>query len=297
MPGIKDETFGGAYPFTSRFFSAGGLDLHYVDEGGGEPVLMLHGDPTWGYLWRRFIPALSRKRRVIVPDHMGMGKSDAPAEPYPYLLRHHITNLESLVLSLGLSDITLVVHDWGGPVGLGFAARRPELIKRLVLTNTWAFAEWPGAPFPKLIEMIRSPRGEQFVLEKNGYAARALTGTVNYPEKLTPEVMSAYLAPFPTPESRRALLCWSRDIPVAEGDASWDEMKRIEDSLPLFGNIPILIVWGMLDPVLPPQVLEMWKRVYPRARVVEIPDASHFLQEDAPGEVLAAIEEFLAGSI
>jgi haloalkane dehalogenase len=294
MPGIRDETFGGTYPFAPRLFDAGGFVMHYVDEGEGEPVLMVHGDPAWGYLWRKFIPALSRKRRVMVPDHMGMGKSDAPDAPYPYLLRHHIANLESLVLSLGLSDITLVVHDWGGPVGLGFAVKHPHLVKRLVLTNTWAFARWPGLPFPKLIEMIRSPRGEQFVLEKNGYVARAMAGTVNYPEKITPEVMNAYLAPFPTPESRKALLCWSRDITVGEGDPSWDEMKHIEDNLPLFGDIPVLIVWGMLDPVLPPHVLEMWKSVYPRARAVEIPDASHFLQEDAPDAVLEAIVEFLS---
>lgn len=296
MPGIKDETFGGAYPFTPRFSDSGGFTMHYIDEGEGEPVLMLHGDPTWGYLWRKFIPALSQKMRVIVPDHMGMGKSDAPASPYPYLLRHHIENLEALVLSLGLSDISLVVHDWGGPVGLGFAVKHPELIKRLVITNTWAFARWPNMPFPKLIEMIRSPRGEQFVLEKNGYVARAMAGTVNYPGKLTPDVMNAYLAPFPTPETRRALLCWSRDIPVNEGDASWDDFKHIEDNLRLFSNTPVLIVWGMLDPVLPPDVLEMWRRIYPGARVVEIPDASHFLQEDSPDAVLGAIGEFLGGN-
>jgi haloalkane dehalogenase len=141
--------------------------------------------------------------------------------------------------------------------------------------------------------MIRSPRGEQFVLEKNGYVARTITGTVNYPEKVTDEVMAAYLAPFPTPESRRALLCWSRDIPVDEGDPSWDEMAAIEKNLGMFSNIPILIVWGMLDPVLPPNVLDMWKRVYPHARAVEIPDASHFLQEDRPDAVLNAIKEFL----
>ncbi len=293
MPGLRDESFGGAYPFTPRFFDAGGFDIHYLDEGEGEPVLMLHGDPTWGYLWRKFIPALSARRRVIVPDHMGMGKSDAPADPYPYLLRHHVANLEALVHSLGLTDITLVVHDWGGPVGLGFAVRRPDLIKRLVLTNTWAFARWPGAPFPKLVEMIRSPRGEQFVLEKNGYVARAIAGTVNYPEKITPGVLEAYMAPFPTPASRRALLSWSRDIPVDEGDHSWDDMAAIEKNLGIFGNIPVLIVWGMLDPVLPPNVLDTWKIIYPRARAVEIPDASHFLQEDAPAAVLEAIEEFL----
>jgi len=293
MPFIKDETFGGSYTFAPRFLDAGGFRMHYIDEGDGEPVLMLHGDPTWGYLWRNFIPSFSQSKRVVVPDHMGMGKSDAPDTPYPYLLRHHVANLESLVLSLGLSGITLVVHDWGGPVGLGFAVRHPELIKSLVITNTWAFASWPGAPYPKLIEMIRSPRGEQFVLEKNGYVARAMAGTVNYPEKLTDEVMAAYLAPFPTPESRRALLCWSRDIPVNEGDASWGEMKRIEDNLKLFDDIPVLIVWGMLDPVLPPDVLAMWKRIYTRAVVREIPDASHFLQEDRPDALLQAIVEFM----
>ena len=293
MPGIKDETFGGTYPFTPRYFDAGNFKMHYIDEGEGAPILLLHGDPTWGYLWRKFIPVLTQQHRVIVPDHMGMGKSDTPAEPYPYLLRHHIANLEALVTSLGLTDITLVVHDWGGPVGLGFAARHPELIKRLALMNTWAFARWPGAPFPKLVELIRSPRGEAFVLEKNGYVSRAITGTTNYPEKITPEVMTAYLAPFPTPESRRALLCWSRDITVNEGDPSWDDMAAIEKKLSLFEDVPVLIVWGMLDPILPPILFELWKSFYPHARAVEIPDASHFLQEDAPDEVIGAIVRFL----
>jgi cis-3-alkyl-4-acyloxetan-2-one decarboxylase len=293
MTGIRDETFGGAYPFTPRFFDAWNFTMHYADEGEGEPVILLHGDPTWGYLWRKFIPALSKERRVIVPDQMGMGKSGTPGKPYPYLLRHHIANLEALITSLGLSYITLIIHDWGGPVGLGFAVRHPELIKRIVLTNTWAFARWPGAPFPRLIEMIRSPRGESFVLDKNGYVQRAMSGTVNYPEKITKEVMDAYLAPFPTPESRRALLCWSRDITVNENDPSWEEMKHIEENLSLFSEIPVLVVWGMLDPVLPLSVLEMWKRVYPHADVREIPDASHFLQEDAPDEVIEAIERFL----
>lgn len=293
MPGIDSETFYGTFPFEPRFFGRAGFRMHYVDEGRGEPVLMLHGDPAWGYLWRKMIPPLSRDRRVIVPDHMGMGKSGAPDAPYPYLLRHHVANFEALVLHLGLEDVTLVVHDWGGPVGLGFAARHPHLIKRLVLANTWAFARWPGAPFPKLIEMIRSPRGEQFVLEKNGYVSRAIAGTVNYPEKITPEVKAAYLAPFPTPESRLALLSWSRDITVSEGDTSWGDMKHIEDNLHLFADVPILIVWGMLDPVLPPSVLDMWRKVYPRAIVREIPGASHFLQEDAPDELTQAIGEFL----
>jgi len=222
---IKNETFSGSFPFKPNYLDLSYFKMHYVDEGEGDPIVMLHGDPTWGYLWRKFIPALSNTHRVIVPDHMGMGKSSAPEEPDPYLLEHHIFNLEQLILHLELRNITLIVHDWGGPVGLGFAVRHPELIKKLVLTNTWAFAKWPGGEFPRLIEIIRSEKGASFVLEKNGYVKRALLGTANYPVNYTDHVMNAYLAPFPSPESRKALLCWSRDITVGKEDPSFDEMK------------------------------------------------------------------------
>jgi haloalkane dehalogenase len=224
---------------------------------------------------------------------MGMGKSGTPQEPYPYRLRHHVANLEALLLGLNLDNLTLVLHDWGGPVGLGFATRHPHRIKRLVLMNTWAFARWPSGPFPRLLELIRSEKGEKFVLEKNGYLEPALLGTIHYPENLTKTVMEAYQAPYPTPESRLALLCWSRDIPVSERNPSWGEMKRIEQGLAQFTEMPVLLVWGMRDPVLPPSVLRMWERIYPQAITYKIDDASHFLQEDAPERVVTSIEEFL----
>ena len=293
MIGIKDETFSGSFPFAPHYHPVHGFEMHYVDEGNGEPVVMLHGDPTWGYLYRGFIPTLSRHHRCIVPDHMGMGKSGVPLEPYPYRLQHHIANLEALLRHLDVQNITLVVHDWGGPVGLGFAVRHPQRIKRLVLLNTWAFAPWPGGPFPRLLEVIRSERGENFVLKRNGYVEPALMGTTHHTEHLTPTVMEAYKAPYPTPETRTALLCWSRDIPVQESDPSYAEMKRIEEGLPQFRNLPILIIWGMQDPVLPPSVLRLWQAVYPQAITYEIEDASHFLQEDAPERVVGYIDDFL----
>lgn len=293
MIGLRDETFGGTFPFAPHYAALNGVRIHFVDEGRGEPVVLLHGDPTWGYLYRRFIPALSRRRRCIVPDHMGMGKSDTPTSPVPYRLCHHIANLEALMLELALTDITLVLHDWGGPVGLGVATRHPERIKRLVLMNTWASAPWPGAPFPRLLEIIRSERGERFVLERNGYLEPALLGTTYHPERLTKNVMAAYRAPFPTPESRLALLCWSRDIPVVETDPSYAEMKGIEDGLARFGRHPVLLIWGMRDPVLPESVFHWWQRLYPQAVSYEIGDASHFLHEDAPEEVVGRIETFL----
>jgi haloalkane dehalogenase len=254
---------------------------------------MVHGDPTWGYLYRNFIPFLSQRRRCVVPDQMGMGKSANPQERSLYRLQQHRANLETLLLHLDLHDITLVLHDWGGPVGLGVATRHPERIKRLVLMNTWAFVPWPGGPFPRLLELIRSERGEAFVLQKNGYLEPALRGTTYHSEQLTKTVMEAYRAPYPTPESRLALLCWSRDIPVQETDVSYAEMKQIEQGLSQFSRIPILLVWGMKDPVLSVSVLHRWQQLYPHAITHELEDASHFLQEDAPERIVQWIEAFL----
>ena len=290
---IRDETFEGLYPFTPHYYSRQGLDIHYVDEGSGEPIVMVHGDPTWGFLYRNFIPALSQHHRCIVPDQMGMGKSAVPQERSLYRLEQHCANLEALLLHLDLHDITLILHDWGGPVGLGFATRHPKRIKRLVLMNTWAFAPWPGGPFPRLLEIIRSERGEAFVLRKNGYLEPALIGTTYHSENLTNTILEAYRAPFPTPESRLAMLCWSRDIPVQETDVSYTEMKRIEDGLPQFSETPVLLVWGMQDPVIPPSILHRWQQLYPHATTHEIEDASHFLQEDAPERIVPWIETFL----
>jgi len=288
-----DETFEGTFPFAPHTYIGNGFPMRYVDEGAGEPIVLLHGDPTWGYLYRAFIGPLAQRFRCIVPDHMGMGKSGAAPELYPYRLSHHIANLEALLLQLDLREITLVVHDWGGPVGLGVATRHPERIKRLVLTNTWAFAPWPGGPLPRLLELIRSERGEAFVLEKNGYVKPAIVGTTAHAERLAPLVLQAYQAPFPTPESRRALLCWSRDIPLTEADPSYDEMKRIEAGLSLFAQTPTLLLWGMNDPVLGVEVLHRWQNQYPHAMTHELADASHFLQEDAPEEVLRVIQAFV----
>jgi haloalkane dehalogenase len=290
---IRAETFEGSFNFAPHYHHVNGFEMHFVDEGRGEPIVLIHGDPTWGYLYRTFISILSQRRRCIVPDHMGMGKSGTPRDPYPYRLRHHVANLEALLLHLDLHQMTLVLHDWGGPVGLGFATRHPDRIKRLVLMNTWACAPWPGGPLPRLLELIRSERGEKFVLEKNGYLEPALVGTTHRPENLTKTVLDAYRAPFPTPESRLALLCWSRDIPVQETDPSYPEMKRIEEGLVRFTGTPTLLVWGMRDPVLPESVLRTWQRIYPQATAAEIEDASHFLQEDAPERIVLCIEEFL----
>ncbi len=293
MLAIKDETFERTFPFAPHYHTIETSNMHYVDEGKGEPIVMLHGDPTWGYLYRNFITPLSQYYRCVVPDHMGMGKSDVPQDSSLYTLHQHVINLEALLLHLDLQNITLVLHDWGGPVGLGFAVRHPERIKRLVILNTWAFAPWPTASLPRLVEIIRSAKGENFVLKRNGYLEPAILGTTHYTEKLTPTVMNAYRAPFATLESRLAMLCWSRDIPIQETDASYAEMKQIEQGLSQFTETPVLLLWGMKDPVLTLPVLRLWQHMYPHATTHEIEDASHFLQEDIPERLVSYIQEFL----
>lgn len=291
---IKDETCAGTWPFAPQYHTVNGVTLHYVDEGSGEPMVLVHGDPTWGYLYRHFIPPLAQQYRCLVPDHMGMGKSSVPRTPYPYLLQHHITNFEALMLHLDVANITLVLHDWGGPVGLGFAVRHPDRLKRLVLMNTWAFARWPGGPLPKLLEIIRSARGEKFVLERHGYLEPALQGTTYHVERLTPTVLAAYRAPFPTPASRLALLCWSRDIPTHIAAPSYRVMQHIEHGLAQFAHTPVLLIWGMRDPVLGEPVLRLWQSVFPQAWTRTIEDASHFVQEDASERIVPWIETFCA---
>jgi len=290
---IKDETWAGSWPFAPHYYVSNGTEMHYVDEGQGEPIVLVHGHPTWRYLYRQFIPPLTRHHRCIVPDHMGMGKSSVPLAPYPYRLQHHIANFEALMLHLDIRDSTLVLHDWGGPVGLGFAIRHPARIKRLILMNTWAFAPWPGGPFPRLLELIRSERGEKFVLERHGYLEPALRGTTYHVEHLTTTVMEAYRAPFSTPASRLALLCWSRDIPTHVSDPSYAMMQQIEDGLAQFARTPVLLLWGMRDPVLGEPVLRLWQKVFPQAMTHTVEDASHFVPEDVPEGLVKWITAFL----
>ena len=132
---IRNETFDGTFPFKPNFKEINGFQMHYVDEGEGEPIVCVHGEPTWGYLYRKFIPPLARSNRVVVPDHMGFGKSDTPQDK-PYTLAQHIDNFTKLLLKLGLKDVTLVFQDWGGPISFGFATTHPDRVKRLVIMNT-----------------------------------------------------------------------------------------------------------------------------------------------------------------
>lgn len=287
-----DWTFGGSWPYEPRSFEYGGVRLHYVDEGSGEPVVMLHGNPTWGYVYRRFVARLAASRRCVVPDHMGFGRSEKPLDGGQYTLGRHVENLSALLLELDLHDVTLVMQDWGGPIGFGFAVEHPERVKRLVILNTWAFLYPEGTTLHGLLELFRQPHvGEAMVQALNLFVEGYLPGGIHHKERL-PEIMPAYRAPFPDYNSRVGTLAFPRDIPVGGGHPSAPTMRRIEENLRRL-YVPTVLIWGMRDPDFEPSVVEEWTEVYPHAEVHRIDTAGHFSQEDEPERIVGIIQDFL----
>ncbi|MGQ9721038.1 MAG: alpha/beta fold hydrolase [Candidatus Jordarchaeum sp.] len=289
---ILNETFDGTFPFDPHFKMINGFRMHYVDEGEGKPIVCLHGEPTWGYLYRKFIPPLSETNRVIVPDHMGFGKSDVPQDK-PYNLAQHIDNLTKLLLELDLKEITLVGQDWGGPIMFGFAVNHPGRIKRMVIMNTWLGVAPEGTrtwvsnmeesgTYDGFFENLRKTL--PILLERGG---------VGKDTKVTDTMIRAYTAPFPDAASTIGAKAFPRDIPVGKNHPSANTMQSIINKLNILNDKPKIIIWGLQDPVFPKKTVELWRKVYPGTEVHELPEASHFLQEDAPDKIVKFIQEFL----
>jgi cis-3-alkyl-4-acyloxetan-2-one decarboxylase len=284
--------FGGTFPFEARFLAADGVRLHYVDEGPPEapPLLFVHGNPTWSYLWRRQIAELSAKgHRCVAFDHMGFGRSDKPPQLSAYSLERHVGNALALIDALDLTDVTLVAHDWGGPIGLGALLQRADRLRRAVLMNTWAW-ELPSFLPPFLREFRTEGLGEILALGGNLFVESIPGGM--HRRDTDPVMMEAYRAPFPDYWSRAGTLAFQREIPLTERDRSAPLMASIHEQLPGI-SAPVKLVWGMRDPVFQPVFLEQWRELFPNAQTVELADASHFVVEDSPDAVTAAIEDFL----
>jgi cis-3-alkyl-4-acyloxetan-2-one decarboxylase len=284
--------FGGTFPYEPRFLDAGEIRLHYVDEGPPDapPLLFVHGNPTWSYLWRRPIAELSaRGHRCVAFDHMGFGRSDKPPQLSAYSLERHIENALALIDALDLSDVTLVAHDWGGPIGLGALLERRDRLRALVLMNTWAW-ELPSFLPPFLREFRTEGLGEILALGGNLFV-ESIPGGMRRRDA-DPLMMEAYRAPFPDYWSRAGTLAFQREIPLTERDRSAPMMASIHERLPDL-TLPVLLVWGMRDPVFQPVFLEQWHQLFPEAETVALEDASHFLVEDSPEAVTEAIEGFL----
>ena len=284
--------FGGTFPYEPRFVDADEIRIHYVDEGPPDapPLLFVHGNPTWSYLWRRPIAELSaRGHRCVAFDHMGFGRSDKPPQLSAYSLERHIENAIALIDALDLADVTLVGHDWGGPIGLGALLERRDRLRALVLMNTWAW-ELPSFLPPFLREFRTEGLGEILALAGNLFVEAIPGGMAT--REVDPVMMSAYRAPFPDYWSRAGTLAFQREIPLTERDRSAPLMASIHERLPDL-TVPVLLVWGMRDPVFQPVFLEQWHELFPEAETVALEDASHFLVEDSPEAVTGAIEGFL----
>jgi haloalkane dehalogenase len=281
------------YPFEPRFHTlAAGVRMHYVDEGqSDEAVLMLHGNPSWSFFYRDVIKALAGRIRCVVPDHVGMGLSDKP-QNYRYTLAQRIADVGSLVAALGLKRVHLIVHDWGGAIGFGWARRHPELVGRIVITNTAAF---PDSKIPFRISVCRWPLvGPVIVRGLNGFAGAAATMAVTRP--MPPTVRTGFLAPYGSWADRVGVNAFVRDIPMSESHPSYGELASIASALPQFRDRQILIAWGARDFCFTTHFLDRWREIYPDAEVALEPEAGHYLLEDAGERLVPRIANFAAGA-
>jgi len=287
---ISLEPFRDLYPFQSRFIETGSHRLHYLDEGQGETLLMLHGNPTWSFYYRNLIKGMRSQFRCVVPDHMGCGLSDKPQD-YNYTLSQHIDNLELLVDHLNLDNITLIMHDWGGSIGMGFAVRHPEKIKRIVFFNTAAFL---ADRIPFSINLCRNSFiGPLAILKFNLFARAAVSWASKQPGRLRGRIRKGYLAPYNSPENRIANLRFVQDIPLSPDTPSYPVVEHIESQLGYFRDRPVLIIWGMQDFCFNEYFLDRWKKYFPEAEVHEVAEAGHYVVEDADEQIIPWVIQFL----
>jgi haloalkane dehalogenase len=293
--GIVNPSLRQHYPFRSHWATVNGHRCHYIDEGRGPAVLLLHGNPTWSFYYRRLITALSPDNRIVAPDHIGCGLSEKPPPSrYPYRLENRVADLEDLVAQV-MPDgpLTLVVHDWGGMIGLAFALRHLERIRRLVVTNTSGFLPPAGKPIPLRLRLIRDlpAFAAAAVLGLNLFARGALLMAARRP--LAPAVRQGLVAPYDRPRHRIATLRFVQDIPLAEGDPSYALVRWVDDHLHRLRHLPMLICWGKHDFVFDEDYLIEWRRRFPAAEVHCFDNAGHYLLEDEPQAVTAVMRRFL----
>jgi haloalkane dehalogenase len=277
-----------AFPFRSRFLEiVPGRRVHYIDEGQGDVLLFVHGTPTWSFEWRHAIRVLSRTHRCVAMDNLGFGLSDRPHN-FDYAPESHARVLRAFVERLGISAVTLVVHDYGGPIGLPLALSEPSVVRRLVVLNSWM---WSFADDPEMARKAKLAGGRlgRFLYRYANFSLRVLTPYAYADRsKLTPRIHEQYLTPFRDIDSRSRVL-WPLARAILGSSAHYDSLWRSRDRL---AELPALVIWGMKDPAFPPTLLARWRSVLPQATVVELP-VGHWPQEEAPDQVTSAMQAFL----
>lgn len=288
------------YPFASQFFShPDQLRQHFLDEGRGAPVLMLHGNPSWSYYYRRLVTGLCSGYRCIAPDHIGMGFSDKPGDDrYSYRLERRVEDLERLMQFLiderGLpaTGHTLIVHDWGGMIGFAYACRHPQRIARLVILNTAAFPNPKQMALPWTLKLGRdSALGAWLITRCNAFAAGAATWGVK--RRLDPATRAAMLSPYDSPAHRISTLRFVQDIPLTPNDPGFALVEQTGKALAQFAALPAQIHWGRHDFVFDNAFLAEWQRQLPKAELTVYEDAGHYVLEDAHERIIPSVREFL----
>jgi len=296
-----DWTFGGLWPHEPQWFDTAEGRMHYVDVGprDGRPVVLVHGNPTWGFLYRNFIgPLVAAGHRAIVPDHLGFGRSDKPTRAGVYRIADHVRRLDALLESLDLHDATVVPQDWGGPIGLSWAVAHPERVAGLFILNTYAHRPAGKVPLPLPLHLFRTPGIGELLVKGLGMFHRMFLfrAGVTHPTRLTPEIKRAYLAPHPSWSTRTGVLAFPREIPAGPTGPVADLGGELEIGLERdFRDRPVTIMWAMKDVAFTPAVLEqLWGKTFPNAEVIRLDGAGHYLQEDAHEQIVPELLRFLA---
>lgn len=288
------------YPWPERgqakFFDRGAARMHYLDAGvrEGEPVLMVHGNPTWSFYFREVVRALETTHRCIVPDHVGCGLSDKPRDDrYDYTLATRVEDLSALIDRLEPArEVHLVVHDWGGMIGFAWAAKHPDRIASLTVLNTAAFPLPSTKSFPSALRLTRTPLGALLVRGGNAFAWTASRVCVTK-TPLSREVRAAYLAPYGSWADRVATLRFVQDIPLSPADRAWSIVAETASLLGDLADKPMLIGWGLKDFVFDSHFLAEWERRFPKAEVHRYASSGHYILEDEKGSLIPLIASFI----
>jgi len=285
-----DERFDdlAGYPFEPRYVEQDGLRLHYLDEGSGDPVLLLHGEPTWSYLYRKMIPGLAAIARCIAPDYFGFGRSDKPVDHDWYTYQRHTDSIAQFAEQLDLTRLTVVVQDWGGPIGLRFAVENPDRVARLVILNTGVYSgRPPNEAWFRFRDFVRRVGTDL----RPGQLINVTAGG-----KLSPEVVEAYDAPWPVPESKSGVLMFPELVATGDEHPSAGPMRRVRDQLRTWEK-PALVLFSDSDPIFSPKTAERMAELIPGAGPPEtVVGAGHFLQEDKGDEIAERVARFLRES-
>jgi len=297
---IDRAPFRGLYPFASHYMKLGsGLQYHYIDEGVGEPVVAVHGNPTWSFFFRSLIKGLSPDYHIVVPDHIGCGLSEKPgSDRYTYTLKNRVDDLEEWIRNLGIkTGITLVGHDWGGMIAMAYALRNPARIARIVLMNTAAFHPprlgVHKKKLPLRLALVRHFKllSKPAVQGLNLFAYAALY--MAPANKLPQAVRKGLIAPYNSWHHRIAVYNFVRDIPLQDKDPGYALVSATGAGLKNLAHLPVLLCWGLQDFVFDATYLDEWRRRFPNAHVHAFADAGHYILEDKPREILLIIKDFL----